>query len=110
MERAAVGLTEKGGGYVAAAGEKQVGSAVSLIGIQTDDAGNAQPFYRVFIVFGVPGAAGDQYGGIHGGFLPSGELLYFMQMRGRGVRHIPVRTGNWKAFCRAAVLPLLPRK
>lgn len=105
-----VGLAEKGGGNVATAGEKQVGGAVSPIGIQTDETGNAQPLYRVFIVFSVPGAAGDQYGRIHGGFLSSGGLLYFMQMGGRGVRHMPVRAGEWNATRRGSFLSAAVQK
>lgn len=69
---AVVGLTEKGRRDVAAAWEKKMRGVVRLTGIQTDRAGNAHPSYCVFIVSGVFGTTGDQYGGSgHGGFLPA---------------------------------------
>ena len=62
----------KGRRDVAAAREKKMRGVVRLTGIQTDRAGNAHPSYCVFIVSGVFGTTGDQYGGSgHGGFLPA---------------------------------------
>ncbi len=60
---AVVGLTEKGGCDVAAAGEQKVCGIVRLGGIHADKAGNAHPSYNIFIVSGVLGTTGDQYGG-----------------------------------------------
>lgn len=60
---AVVGLTEKGGRDVAAAGEQKVCGIVRLDGIHADKAGNAHPSYDIFIVSGVLGTTGDQYGG-----------------------------------------------
>lgn len=44
MKGAVVGLAEKGGCDVAAAGKKKVRGGVRPIGVQTDKTGNAQPF------------------------------------------------------------------
>lgn len=60
---AVVGLTEKGRRDVAAAGEQKMCGVVRPSGIHADRAGNAHPFYDIFIVSGVLGTTGDQYGG-----------------------------------------------
>lgn len=80
MAGAAVGLPEEGGRDVAAAREKKVGGVVGLGGICADKAGDAQLFYKAFIVFCVLGTTCDEYGGSgHGGILSAGGLLYFMR-------------------------------
>lgn len=60
---AVVGLTEKGGRDVAAAGEQKVCGIVRPGGLHADKAGNAHPSYDIFIISGVLGTTGDQYGG-----------------------------------------------
>jgi len=76
---AVVRLAEKGGRDVTTAREKQVGGGVRLAGIQTDEKGNVQFHQGVFIVLGVLGAAGDQYGGIGHDGVPSfgGVTLFY---------------------------------
>lgn len=78
MAGAVVSLSEEGGCDVASAREKKVRGGVRLTGIQTDKTGDAQSFYGVFIIFGVLGTTGDQYGGSRHGRILFAECYYIL--------------------------------
>lgn len=83
-------LAEKGGRYIAAAGEKQMSGLIRGLGMEGGMAGDAQTFQGFFVVFCIFTAACYEYGRERGHRLtPScGEeaLLYLMQKTKIGLK------------------------
>ena len=81
----AVFLTEKGGRYVAAAGEKQMGGLTGGFGIEDGAVENAPPFQRLFLVFCIFASACDYHRRLrgHGAGSFCGGKDYFIICRRR---------------------------